>query len=124
MKESAECMTAYLYCWAPSLTLHPEDADFHERVDALHRSPEQPRSTKLIAFVEALLARYPDLTETEDTVWGDGPLIGNILWDFINMSLVWSRYDEALPFIVETAHKHVLHCYDPQTDTFYPAPSQ
>ncbi len=71
-------------------------------------------------FVSDLIARYPDLAETTDTVWGDGPLVGNIIGDFINISLVWSRYEEAAPFIVQTAHKHGLHAYNPQTGDFFP----
>jgi hypothetical protein len=114
-------MTAHLYCWAPDLDLTPSEADFHERVDALHRGPKPPRSPRLVRFVDELLTRYPDLMETENTVWGDGPLVGNILGDFINMSLIWSGYVEAAQFVIETAHKHGLHCYDPQTSTFYPA---
>ena len=117
-------MTAHLYCWAPDLDLAPSGADFHERVRALHRSPQPPRSPRLVSFVNELLARYADLTETEDTVWGDGPLAGNILGEFINMSLIWSRYAEAAPFVIEIAHKHGLHCYDPQAGTFYPVPVQ
>jgi hypothetical protein len=115
-------MTAHPYCWAPSLNLDPQDPEFHRRVEALHRSPKPSRSPRLVTFVEDLLSRYPDLTQTEDTVWGDGPLVNNILGEFINMSLIWSRYTEAAPFIIETAHKHGLHCYDPQNSDFYHVP--
>jgi hypothetical protein len=79
------------------------------------------RSPKLLAFVSELLSRYADLTETDDTVWGDGPLVNNILGGFINMSLIWSRYQEAASFVAATAHCHGLDCYDPQTGDFYPA---
>jgi hypothetical protein len=114
-------MTAHLYCWAPTLELDPTDEEFPERVSDLQRARKPARSPRLVAFVEDLLSRYADLTQTEDTVWGDGPLLGNILGEFINMSLVWTRYAEAAPFIFETAQKHGLHCYDPQTDEFSPA---
>ena len=114
-------MTAHLYCWAPSLNLDPKHPDFGERVLALNQAPTPSRSPRLVAFVEDLVSRYADFPPTEDTVWGDGPLVGNILGDFINMSLVWSRYAEAAPFVIETAHKHGLHCYDPQGGDFYPA---
>jgi hypothetical protein len=112
-------VTAHLYCWDPSLGLDPADSSFGNRVAALHEGPMPPRSPKLATFVSDLLTRYPDLTETEDTVWGDGPLVGNIIGDFINMSLIWSRYEEAIPFVVDTAHRHGLRCYDPQTGKFY-----
>ena len=115
-------MTAHLYCWDPSLALVPADRSFHDRITALHQGVEPPRSPKLVALVADLPARYGDLTETDDTVWADGPLVDNIIGGFINMSLIWSRYQEAVPFVVTTAHKHGLHCYDPQTDGFHPAP--
>jgi hypothetical protein len=117
-------MTAHLYCWTPSLGLNPTDVTFSERIRAIHRHPLPPRSPRLVDFVNDLLARYADLTETDDTVWGDGPLVGNIIGDFINMSLVWSRYEEAAPFIVETAKRHGLHCFDPQTGKFFPSQIQ
>ncbi len=71
--------------------------------------------------MEALLSRHADVMETDDTVWGDGPLVNNILGGFINMSLTWPGYAEAMPFVIETAGRHGLHCYDPQSDDFYPA---
>ena len=113
-------MTAHLYCWHPSLGLTPASASFVEQVTALHEAPAPTPSPALLSFVESLLAEYPDLTETDDTVWGDGPLENNIIGNFINMSLIWSRYEEAAPFVIATAHDHGLHCYDPQSDEFYP----
>jgi len=115
-------MTAHLYCWSPGIDLEPKGPDFQKKVSILHRAPKSPGSPRLIAFVEDLLSRYGDLTETEDTVWGDGPLANNILGEFINISMIRSRYAEAAPFVIETAHRHGLHCYDPQDSDFYPAP--
>ena len=118
-------MTAHLYCWHPELNLLPTDKTFVDRINALHKSRRvPPASSELIAFVEALLDRYPDLTETEDTVWADGPLEGNIIGNLINMALIWSRYEEAVPFVIETAHQHNLHCYDPQNGAFFPVHHQ
>jgi hypothetical protein len=117
-------MTAHLYCWHPELNLLPTDRTFLDRIGALYERRQVPPAFQLIAFVEDLLERYPDVTESEDTVWADGPLDGNIIDEFINMSLIWSRYEEAVPFVVATAHKHGLHCYDPQTGDFYPVHHQ
>jgi hypothetical protein len=114
-------MTAHLYCWDPKIGLDPADRMFWDKIRALRSEVPPRRSPKLIAFVTDLLARYGDLTETNDTVWADGPLVGNIIGDYINMSLSWSRYHEAIPFVIATAHQHGLHCYDPQTGKFYPA---
>jgi len=113
-------VTAHIYCWAPNLQLDPADSNFRDKVRALQGRSKVPPSETLVMFVSDLIARYPDLAETTDTVWGDGPLVGNIIGDFINISLVWSRYEEAAPFIVQTAHKHGLHAYNPQTGDFFP----
>jgi hypothetical protein len=59
-----------MYCWQPSLALDPAKRPFYKRISAL-QSAHRPRSPKLVAFVADLLARYPDPTETEDTVWAD-----------------------------------------------------
>lgn len=112
--------TANLYCWEPSLALNPTDRSFYETISAL-RAAKPPRSPKLVAFVNDLLTRYPDATEAQDTVWADGPLTGDIIGGFINMSLIWPRYAEATPFVISTAHRHGLHCFDPQTGRFHPA---
>jgi hypothetical protein len=81
-------MSAHLYCWAPSLGLDPEAADFQDKLGALleEEAPPAP-SPRLVAFVEALLTRYPDLTETEDAVWAMGPLVKCIVGDFIDMPM-------------------------------------
>jgi hypothetical protein len=113
-------MTAHLYCWHPDLNLSPADATFPERIEALHQGPKPAASSRLLRFVEALLDQYPDVTETEHTVWADGPLDGSIIGSFISLALRWSRYEEAAPFVISTAHSHGLHCYDPQTGEFYP----
>jgi hypothetical protein len=117
-------MSAHLYCWAPSLDLDPEAPDFQDKLGALleEEAPPAP-SPRLVAFVEELLPRYPDLTETEDTVWAMGPLVNCIVGDFIDMPMTWSRCVEAVPFIIETALKHGLHCYEPQGGSFVPAPT-
>jgi len=117
-------MSANFYCWAPSLGLDPKQRDFHDRIEALHEGPELPASPKLLAFVADLLARYPDLDgDDQDTAWAAGPLANEIIGDFINMAIVWSLYDEAAGFVIETAHRHGLHAYDPQGHDFFPCHS-
>src|SRR5262249_49566449 len=115
-------MSANFYCWEPILSLQPGSSDFRRKIEELHRAPHPPPTSTMLKFVDSLLARYPDLTETEDTVWADGPLKGNIIGEFINMGIMWSGYVEAVPFVIATAHSFGLHAYDPQDEHFYPAP--
>lgn len=40
---------------------------------------------------------------------------------FIDFSIRWDYYERAAPFVVKTARRFKLSCYDPQTAQFYPA---
>jgi len=79
-------------------------------------------SERISAYVAALLARYPDLTEldddsVDDSPWSDGPLIGNASGPFIYFGFVVSGVEKAWSFAVKTAREHGLVCFDPQTET-------
>ena len=117
-------MSANFYCWEPSLNLDPASEDFQNRIDEIHKYRSKPAPPEgMLKLVDALLARYPDLTETDETVWADGPMKNNILGRFINMGVIWNRYAEAAGFIIFTANGLGLHAFDPQDGTFYPAPN-
>jgi hypothetical protein len=115
-------MSANIYCWEPSLALEPSAEDFLDKIHELHSTPYPPPSETMVKLVDALLQRYPDLTVTEDTVWADGPLTGNIIGRFINIGIIWSRYEEAALFVISTAQSMGLHCYDPQGSNYFSAP--
>jgi hypothetical protein len=114
-------MAAHFLCWEPTLDLDPRRPDFRERASAAQHSGVGA-SARLLDFVAALLAKHPDLTQTEDTPWATGPLTSEITGSFINFVVSWSWYDDALiAFIGETARSHGLHCFDPQSGRFYDA---
>ena len=83
---------------------------------------ETEPSPRIRAYVDALLARWPDITEDsgEDSPWADGPLIGNAFGNAIYFAIVWSRADEAGEFAARVAEKHGLVCYDPQSERLIP----
>jgi hypothetical protein len=115
-------MSANMYAWEPAIRLDPHASDFDSRVDAYSNpASRSPPSAAIRAFVSALLARYPDLTKDEHAPWADGPLIGDASGGFINVSIVWHRYEETRSFFVHAAGKLGLHAYDPQSGTFFPA---
>jgi hypothetical protein len=116
-------VSANLYCWEPSAALDPHAAQFAEDVERLYLRPAPP-SARMTRFVEDLLSTYPDLTQTRETVWSDGPLLENAIGPFINLGIVWAEIDRVMPIVVAVAHAHGLHCYDPQSEKFYPASSQ
>src|ERR1044071_8715325 len=111
-------MSAAFYCWDPTLKLNPSDPDFPEKVDALYKTEEAP-SPILLAFTAALLERYRDLSVTHDTPWAVGPLREEILGRFINVQVTWSQYEEAGPFVIGTAKRFGLCCFDLGADLFH-----
>jgi hypothetical protein len=77
------------------------------------------------AYVEALLARWPDITDDggEDSPWADGPLIGDASGPMLHFALVFSSLEESVPFVVAEAQRHNLVCVDPQGPPFVLAPA-
>jgi hypothetical protein len=91
-----------------------------ERMDG-GESEVEP-SPAIRAYVEALLQRWPDITDdaAEDSPWADGPLMANAVGDAIYFSMVWSRAEEASAFASRLADEHGLVCYDPQSESLRP----
>jgi hypothetical protein len=122
LEREEEALTAHFYCWEPTLDICPKRWDFKQRLQ--EAQDQSGTSVKLLEFVAALQAKYPDLNETDDTPWATGPLTGEICDSFINFAVSWSWYnDDLISFVVETAHAHGLHCFDPQSNEFYEAAS-
>jgi hypothetical protein len=111
-------VSANFYAWLPALALDPQSKAFADDIEALYQKAEAPHPT-LLQFVDDLLSRFPDLTQTEDTVWAAGPLRDEILGGFINVAVSWPRADEAWAFFLQTARRHGLVCYDPQAEKLY-----
>jgi hypothetical protein len=113
-------MPAYFACWEPHLGLHPGADGNAERFHAILTAREPP-SPKMLAFADFLLARYPDLTETEDTIWADGPLKNNISGSLIYFTVTWSGYTEGRLFVRPAARMHGLDFHDLQANLYIPA---
>ncbi|MEV4511576.1 hypothetical protein AB0K00_21695 [Dactylosporangium sp. NPDC049525] len=78
-------------------------------------SPVAP-VTRVAAYVDALLDRYPDLGADvgRDSPWAAGPLINEARGPLIYFGMVWSRCEETSEFAARLAEEHGLICYDPQ----------
>lgn len=113
-------MSAAFACWEPHLGLRPGADGDDERFQAILAAREPP-SPKLLEFADFLLAKYPDLTETEDTIWADGPLKGNIGGWLIYFTVTWSGYTEGRLLVRPAARMHGLDFYDPQANLHIPA---
>ncbi|HTI88837.1 MAG TPA: hypothetical protein VL966_19715 [Alphaproteobacteria bacterium] len=119
-------MSATLACWEPSVGLNPESDDFDERFYAVQRA-RLPPSPKMLAFLEFLLARFPEYSQTasaeenEKTIWAAGPLIRELSGGFMHVAIRWKFYDEARLFIRPAARQFGLDFYDPQERQYIPA---
>ncbi|WP_144128266.1 hypothetical protein [Catellatospora sichuanensis] len=82
----------------------------------------EPPTPRITAYVEALLARYPDISteEGEDSPWSTGPLITEAVGPIIYFPMVWSQCVEVSEWAARVAHDHGLVCYDPQHSTLRP----
>ena len=106
----------------------PTDSEGATTLDALYdryierEYPTEP-TARIREFVQALVGRFPDLTElgddeVDDSPWADGPLIGNASGPFIYFSMVSNRAaDGAWAHAVSTAAELGLVAFDPQSGT-------
>jgi hypothetical protein len=68
---------------------------------------------------DRLTERYPCICEDESGPWSDGPLINNFDRRMVILGLVYSRVDEVLPFIIQTAMGMGFTVFDPQVMRIY-----
>jgi hypothetical protein len=86
---------------------------------ARYENGDEPASGRILNFIAELTARYPDLDdlpndEVDDSPWASGSLREDVIGPFVYFTLVPSKVDEMVPFIVEAARRHELVCFDPQ----------
>lgn len=84
--------------------------------------PEVPPVEQIVAFVSALLERWPDLTEDEDDTspWATGPLIREARGPLIYFPMRWSMAVEASAYAAGVASSMGLDCFDPQAPQLRP----
>src|SRR5580700_7068995 len=85
-----------------------DDAEAWTVVDGLIEQ-EGPRPAVFQELHDRLTARYPCMCsvsddEIDDTVWSDGPLINDFGHRAAVLGMSYSRVEEVLPFLVETAN--------------------
>jgi hypothetical protein len=66
------------------------------------------------------MCSVPD-DEVDDTVWSDGPLINNFGHRAAVLGMSYSRVEEVLPFLVESANALGLSVFDWATKTVHRA---
>jgi hypothetical protein len=95
----------------------------HEYFDQHEGDIEQqePMPACFAKLYEELTHRFPcicDLPDerVDDGVWSDGPLRNNFGREYAQLAMVFSRVDEVLPFLIDSATRLGLTVFDPQTD--------
>ncbi len=83
-----------------------------------------PRPAVFQELHDRLTARYPCMCavpedEIDDNVWSDGPLINDFGHRAAVLGISYSRVDEVLPFLVETANALGLVVFDWATQTIH-----
>lgn len=100
---------------------HAAALETYNEMWARYEDTDEPASDRILSYIEELTAKYPDLDDlpdddVDDSPWADSPLQGNVMGPFFYFALVPSKADETVPFIVETARRHELVCFDPQQE--------
>lgn len=72
-----------------------------------------PPTPAIVAYVEALLQRYPDDIDG-DTVWASPPVMDEASGPIVYLVMSYRAPQEVLDHAVSLAHEHGLVCYDPQ----------
>ncbi|KAI9133165.1 hypothetical protein [Acaryochloris sp. CCMEE 5410] len=76
-------------------------------------------------LIDVLTSRYPCICNLDDElvdvqgVWSDGPLRDNITLVAPVLGIVYSKVDEVLPFLIETANSLELTVFDWNTEKIY-----
>ena len=77
-----------------------------------------PPTGRIRDYVEALLARWPDLGEegSDDSPWAGSPILHEAVGPVLYLTIVWTRAEDASSHAAELARAHGLVCYDPQLE--------
>jgi hypothetical protein len=75
--------------------------------------PQQPLTPAIASLLEALLARWPDITEPggENSPWADGPILNNAVRPIVRFSIIASMLKEVVSEVVREASIHGLVCF-------------
>ncbi|WP_431897237.1 hypothetical protein [Nonomuraea sp. bgisy101] len=85
-------------------------------MELMEKDGDVPPTPRIRAYVDALLERWPDIDESEDSPWSMSPLIDAANGSLIYFPMVFSMAEEASAFAAGVASDHDLVCYDPQLE--------
>ncbi|GAA2667769.1 hypothetical protein GCM10010400_30710 [Streptomyces aculeolatus] len=72
-----------------------------------------PPAPRIVAYVEALVARYPDDVD-RSVVWASTPVIEEASGPLVYLLMSYGRAEEVSEYAAELAREQGLVCFDPQ----------
>jgi hypothetical protein len=82
--------------------------------------PKEPPSSRIRAYVLALLARYPDMSEDEHSPWSTSPLLNEAVGPLAYFPMGYRQSEEVSAWAAQLAAELGLVCYDPQLGRLRP----
>ncbi|MFF5523148.1 hypothetical protein [Streptomyces coeruleorubidus] len=77
-----------------------------------------PPAARIVAYVEALVARYPD--DDRSVVWASPPVIEEASGPIVYLLMSYGQAEEVSEYAAELAREHGLVCFDPQGECLRP----
>ena len=77
------------------------------------------QNPKFITFAKKLTRKYPCMTESDESVWTDGPLDGQTDEPVYGIGIQTEYLHEVHPFVITTANALGLSVYDDQAGQAY-----
>lgn len=112
----------------PPVSSEAAGAEYERRMDLMEEQisgEEHPATApELVAFVNAALARFPELDETSgaECPWASSPLVEEAVGDLIYFPMTFPGAGFARDPLAEIAASLGLVCYDPQAEMLLPEP--
>ncbi|ALV34160.1 hypothetical protein [Streptomyces sp. CdTB01] len=78
-----------------------------------------PPAPRIVAYVEALVGRYPDDTDG-CVVWASTPVLDEASGPIVYLLMSYSKAEEVTACAASLAHEHGLVCFDPQGECLLP----
>jgi hypothetical protein len=78
-----------------------------------------PRTPRIVAYVEALVSRYPDDVD-RSVVWASPPVIDEASGPIVYLLMSYSKAEEVSEYAAALAREHGLVCFDPQEECLRP----
>ncbi|MFF6980299.1 hypothetical protein ACFZAV_21895 [Streptomyces sp. NPDC008343] len=77
-----------------------------------------PPAPRITAYVEALVARYPD--DDRSVVWVSPSVIEEAAGPIVYLLMPYGEAEEVSKYATELAREHGLVCFDPQRECLRP----